>query len=103
MWARLSKRRRKVFIVTGSALVSLIVLFFIFINSFLEPIIRDRLHTLIVQGSDSLYTYTLGDLKTSFVSSSVVVENLQLRIDSGRYRQLIAKDALPAITFELNL
>lgn len=84
-------------------LVSLIFLFFIFINEFLKPIIRDRLHTLIVQGSDSLYTYTLGDLKTSFVSSSVEVENLQLRIDSNRYRYLIARNQLPVITFELNL
>ena len=103
MWARLSRRRRKVFVITGGTLISLIVVFFIFINSFLEPIIRDRLHTLIVQGSDSLYTYTLGSLETSFVSSSVVVENLQVRIDSNRYRQLVARNALPVITFELNL
>src|SRR5688572_22094543 len=103
MWARLSIRRRKVFIVTGAVLVSLIVLFLVFVNGFLKPIIRDRLHTLIVQGSDSLYTYTLGNLKPSFLGASVVVENLQLHIDSNRYRQLIARDALPVVTFELDL
>jgi hypothetical protein len=103
MWARLSKRRRKAFIITGAALVSVVILFLVFVNSFLEPMVRSRLHTLIIKGSDSLYTYTLGDLQTSFIKSAVVLKNLRLRIDSNRFRQLNADGALPAITVELNL
>src|SRR5687768_7446413 len=103
MWARLSKRRRKVFIITGATLIILIFFFIVFVNSFLKPILRDRLHTLIVQGSDSLYSYTLTDLEPNFFGSSVVVENLQLRIDSNRYRQLVLQNRLPTLSFELNL
>lgn len=103
MWAKLSGTGKKVIMLTGSGLVLLIVIFLVFVNSFLKPILRDRLHTLIVQGSDSLYTYTLGDIRPNFIGSTIVVENLQLRLDSNRYRQLLAKNALPALTFELNL
>ena len=53
MWARLSRRRRKVFVITGGTLISLIVVFFIFINSFLETIIRDRLHTWRAAAGDA--------------------------------------------------
>jgi len=84
-------------------------LFFIFVflmivaERFVEPIIKDRLHTLIIQGSDSLYTYQLGDLDASFLGGSVEVENLQINVDSNRYRQLQARNALPSLTMQLDM
>ncbi len=74
-----------------------------FINRFLEPMLKDRFHTLIVQGSDSLYTYELGDLNTNFLGGNVEVENLHIRIDSSRYIQLAEANALPALTMQLDL
>ncbi len=84
-------------------LVAIVVFLLVFINRFLEPVLRDRLHTLIVQGSDSLYTYRLGNLNVSFFGGKVEVENLQIQVDSSRYRQMAGQNALPALTLELNL
>ncbi|HYH15169.1 MAG TPA: hypothetical protein VD794_08115 [Flavisolibacter sp.] len=84
-------------------------LFFLFIflmfvaERFVEPIIKERLHTLIVQGSDSLYTYQLGNLDASVLGGNVEIENLQVNVDSNRYRQLLAKNALPSLTMELDI
>lgn len=77
--------------------------FAFFVNRFLEPILRSRLHTLIIQGSDSLYQYKLGNLKANFFNGDVEVENLQIFIDNPRYAQLEQTNALPALTMELNL
>ncbi|RYF83280.1 MAG: hypothetical protein EON98_10475, partial [Chitinophagaceae bacterium] len=36
---------------------------FVLAHFYVEPVLRKRLHTLIIEGSDSLYTYRLGALK----------------------------------------
>lgn len=72
-------------------------------NIFLEPALRKKLHTLIIQGSDSLYTYQLGTLKASFLGGDVEIENLRINIDSSRYEVLRQKKALPSLTMQLNL
>lgn len=87
----------------GAFLLLLLGVFALFVNRYLEPALRSRLHTLIVQGSDSLYTYTLGNLNANFFGGNVAVHNLQIRIDSNRYRQLAAVHALPSLTMELDL
>ncbi len=87
-----------------AAFLILFVLFLgFFANRLVEPILRDRLHTLIIQGSDSLYRYQLGALNANFLGGSVEVENLQIDIDSSRYRQLAQQQMLPALTLQLNL
>jgi len=73
------------------------------VNRFVEPLLRDRLHTLIIKGSDSLYTYELGELKANFFGGNVEVENLQIRVDSARYAVLKRTNALPALTMQLDL
>lgn len=84
-------------------LVAALVVFSFFINRFVEPLLRDRLHTLIVTGSDSLYQYQLGSLKANFFGGSVEVENLHIQINENRYQQLSAQHALPSLTMELHL
>jgi hypothetical protein len=83
-----------------------LLLFFVlllFANRFVEPILRQRLHTLIIQGSDSLYSYQLGDLNANFFGGNVEVENLHIRIDSNHFRKLFNANALPALTMQLDL
>ena len=72
-------------------------------NIFLEPALRKKLHTLIIQGSDSLYTYQLGRLKANFFGGDVEVENLLIDIDSNRYEVLKQRKALPSLTMQLRL
>ncbi|RPD50975.1 MULTISPECIES: hypothetical protein [Chitinophagaceae] len=72
-------------------------------NRLVTPMLRERLHTLIIQGSDSLYRYELGNLKANFFGGNVTVENLRIDIDSSHYRRLDAAHALPSLTMELQL
>lgn len=74
-----------------------------FVNRLVTPMLRSRLHTLIVQGSDSLYQYRLGKLDADFFGGNVAVENLHIRVDSNRYRKLDSMNALPALTMQLDL
>jgi hypothetical protein len=97
------RRYKKLLIIAGSILLSLFIVLLIFVNRFIEPILKDRLHTLIIQGSDSLYTYTLGKLNANFYGGNVEVENLQVRVDSNRYEYLRRRNALPSLTMQLSL
>lgn len=95
-WARL----------VGAAAIILGVLFGVLLlmaNRLVTPMLQSRLHTLIIQGSDSLYQYQLGRLDANFFGGNVAVENLQIRIDSNHYRRLDAVNALPSLTMQLDL
>lgn len=97
------RRYKKIIITTVSILLSLFIVLLFFVNRFIEPILLNRLHTLIIQGSDSLYTYTLGKLSANFYGGNVEVENLQIKVDSNRYQYLRSRNALPALTMQLSL
>ena len=88
-------------------LAFLFLLFFLFLvffaDGFVEPVLRDRLHTLIVQGSDSLYYYKLEKLSANFFGGNVEVENLHIRVDSNRYYKMLNDNSLPSLTMQLDL
>jgi hypothetical protein len=87
-----------------SGVLVLFVMLMIFLaNFYVEPVLRKRLHTLVVDGSDSLYTYTLGGLNVNFWGGHVGVNNLQVQPDSNRYRQLKADGKLPALVMQLDV
>jgi hypothetical protein len=96
-------RYKKILLIAGSVLAGLFIVLLIFVNRFIEPILKDRIHTLIIQGSDSLYTYTLGKLRANFYGGNVEVENLQVKVDSNRYEYLRKRNALPSLTMQLSL
>jgi hypothetical protein len=97
------KNYRKLAAWTAGILLTFFAFLLIFVDRFVEPLLKDRIHTLIIQGSDSLYTYTLGNLKANFFGGNVEVENLQISVDSARYEQLRQRNALPALTMQLSL
>lgn len=100
---RTSKTVRR-FIKYGLALLLLVfLLFLILVNRYLEPVLQNRLHTLIIQGSDSLYQYQLGKLKANLFGGDVEVENLHIWVDSSRYRVQEQRGILPPLTMELHL
>lgn len=102
----LRKRRwgyRQLILLGTGILASLLVLTFIFVNLYLEPILKSRIHILIVQGSDSLYTYKLGKLKASLLGGTVEVQNLEINVDSAHYEQMRQNNILPALTMQLSL
>ncbi|HEU4469515.1 MAG TPA: hypothetical protein VFR58_00405 [Flavisolibacter sp.] len=97
------KRYRKIVLYTAGILLSVFLLLVVFVDRYIEPLLKDRLHTLIITGSDSLYTYTLGDLRANFFGGNVEVENLHVRVDSARYARLRERGSLPALTMQLDL
>jgi hypothetical protein len=98
------KRRWKTIIGISAAFLGLVfVLLLLMANRLVTPMLRERLHTLIIQGSDSLYQYELGGLRANFFGGNVTVENLRLDVDSNHYRRLDSAHALPSLTMQLHL
>ncbi|MGZ8536628.1 MAG: hypothetical protein ACXWV9_00130 [Flavisolibacter sp.] len=99
------KRRsiKKILIIIASGLTLLILSLIIFVNSYVEPLMRNRLKTLVIAGSDSLYTYSLGSLNASFYGGNVEVENLHITVDSTRFHYLHKRHSLPSLTMQLSL
>jgi hypothetical protein len=87
--------------------VAVLAAFFVFMGVFadrlVEPVLKQRLHALIIKGSDSLYTYTLGDLNTNVLGGCAEIINLDVKVDSTRFRQLKAAHALPSVTVEVQI
>lgn len=94
---------KKLMIVITVIFLSAFIILLIFVDRFVEPILKDRIHTLIVQGSDSLYTYHLGKLKANFFGGNVEIQDLEINVDSIRYNKLRSINALPSLTMQVNL
>jgi hypothetical protein len=104
MQNRFYNKRIKRWVLYSLSFILLLILFLTLIaGRIVEPLLKDRIHTLIIEGSDSLYQYTLGGLNASFFGGSVEVENLQVSVDSGQYNRLKNADELPSVTMELDL
>lgn len=87
-----------------SAVVLLLVVAAVSVsNVYIEPVLRKRLQTLIVEGSDSLYTYTLGDLQVNFLGGNVSLHQLRIAVDSNKYNRLQRINKLPSLVMQLNL
>jgi len=100
----IDKRTAKKFIgIAAAILLGLFILSLVAVNVFVEPSLRKKLHTLIIQGSDSLYTYSLGNLDANFFGGNIEVNNLQIQVDSNHYKKLEEKQDLPSLTIELRL
>jgi len=96
-----TKRSLKRFLIYLSAFLVFLFIFLVVVaERYVEPVLKDRLHTLIIQGSDSLYTYRLGDLDASFFGGSVEINDLEVTVDSSRYIHLKQRNALPSLTMQ---
>jgi len=94
---------KKLMLAAGLLMAVLFTAILVAVQVFVEPTLRKKLEVLVVQGSDSLYRFQLGDLNANFFGGNIEVQNLQIRIDSGRYASLKARKALPSLTMELQL
>lgn len=104
MTVAVKKRKLKRWIVVLSAgLLVFIGAVVLLANVYVEPVLRKRLHTLIVAGSDSLYTYTLGGLDVNFFGGNVSVTDLKVTVDSSRYYRLKKSNELPALVLEVDV
>lgn len=98
------KMRWRRWLLYGSMLILLIFVFLAFIaEKFVAPILRERMKTLVIAGSDSLYTFEMGQLNASFFGRSVEISNLHIRPDSARFSRLRQANRLPSITMEMDM
>lgn len=100
---RFRKRLKRAIFILAGALLAFLALVVLLANFYVEPSLRKKLHTLIVDGSDSLYTYTLGDLHVNFFGGNIGVHDLNIKVDSSRYAALKAAGDLPSLVMELSL
>ena len=97
-------RRYKRFLVIGAiAFLFLIGILIVLVQVFVEPALRKKIHTLIIDGSDSLYQYRLGDLNANLLGGDIEVQDLEIYVDSARYKVLESRNALPTLTMQVSL
>jgi hypothetical protein len=100
----LMKMRWRKWLLYGSMLIVLLFVFLAVIaEKFVEPILRERMKTLVIAGSDSLYTFEMGKLDASFFGSSVEINDLHIRPDSLRFIRLLHDHKLPSLTLEMHM
>lgn len=87
----------------GGLLILLFAAMIVAAKYFVEPVLRQRLKTIIVEGSDSLYHYSLGALEVSLLGGKVEISDLDIKVDSNRYKLLQEQKLLPAVVLELQL
>lgn len=75
----------------------------IFVSAYLPKLIRERITFLVVNGSDSLYRCSVGDVSVSLVGGIITVNDIDVSIDSSRYKLLDKQNKLPDVTFEAHL
>jgi hypothetical protein len=97
------KKWRRIGIIAAIILLLFFSAILILANFYVEPVLRKRLHTLIIDGSDSLYTYKLESLSTNIFGGNIEVTGLHVSIDSNRYHLLKSKNALPALIMQLDI
>ncbi|MES2647388.1 MAG: hypothetical protein V4717_10965 [Bacteroidota bacterium] len=73
------------------------------LNTFLKPVIKRSLSKVIVNGSDSLYTFSLKDYTIGPGGRSAVITGLDIQVDSGRYKLLKAAGLLPPMIVSIQV
>ena len=99
----MNPRRRKWIVYTLLFIAFICLSLIVLANRFVEPILRERIHTLIINGTDSLYTYKLGKLSASFFGGSVELHDMEVQLDSNRFKIMAAQRRLPSMTMEFKM
>src|SRR5688500_4286648 len=105
MKGKLFLKRRAVRItlwVVGAAMI-LFIATQIFVSQYLPGMIRKRIVYLVENGSDGLYKCSLGEVSLSVVGGTVKIKDLQIAVDSAKFKQLELNGRLPGATFRANL
>jgi len=96
-------RKHRLLWTLGTLLLLLPLLLMLAAERFVEPVLRQRLEALVVQGSDSLYRFQLDRLEASLFGGSATLSGFRVEIDSSRYRLLREQKRLPAVTMRISM
>ena len=100
---RIPRQYRRFLVIGTGVLVFILGILVLLVQVFVEPTLRKKIHTLIIDGSDSLYQYKLGELHADLLGGDIEVEDLDIYVDSARYKKLELNNALPTLTMQVSL
>lgn len=75
----------------------------IFLSNYVPGVLRDKVQHMVVDGSDSLYKCSIGKISVNILKGEVSIEDLDITLDSVKYRNLKSSGKIPNITFELSM
>lgn len=97
------RKSYKVLLISMVAFIFLLVGIELCARLYVKPLVEKQLKRAIEKGSDSLYRVRYGKIGISLWTGNVVVNDLQLSVDSVRFRALQAENNLPALSISLLL
>ncbi len=82
------KKSRTGWWVAGGAVLVVLISVQLFISFYFNPLVRQRIQEVVINGSDSLYRIDLGSVNASFWNRSVKIKDLHIYTDNTRYQTL---------------
>jgi len=74
-----------------------------FLNVKSRPILTDRIKTLLYKSTDSLYTISFTKISTNVVTGNATLQNVKIRPDTNRFKQLISLKRAPNNLYSISL
>jgi hypothetical protein len=87
----------------SAGLLILSVTSFFFLSEYIPYLLRKKIHHMVVNGSDSLYQCSMGDVSFNIWRGKISINDLHINIDSVKYHEQKSAGKLPNLTFELNM
>lgn len=101
-----SSKKRRLLLLIGIPVLIVIVALVVAIsglNTFLKPVIKRSLSKVVVDGSDSLYTFSLKDYIIGPGGRSATISGLDIHVDSARYKLLKTAGLLPPLVVSIQI
>ena len=106
MERKTSSKKTRLLLFISIPLLIIIVLLIVAVgglNTFLKPVIKRSLAKVVVDGSDSLYTFSLKDYTIGPGGRSAVINGLDIHVDSARYKLLKTAGLLPPLIISIQV
>ena len=97
-----SKAQKVIFIVV-TTLAVLVLIPVLFINSYLKPVLSQKLKEAVAQGTDSLYHITFSDAELHVFKGNAALHNIVLKPDTTVYHKLKRLGKAPNNLYELRV
>jgi hypothetical protein len=99
----LKHRWQKILLICIGALLLLIFIAALCINSFLAPKISSKLKEAVLKVTDSLYHIDFNDLDLNVLKGKAVLYNITFKADTAVYNQMKKRGAAPNSLYELHV
>src|SRR6188768_177558 len=98
---------RKEWVIVLSSLSVIIIAVFVYFKlrgtKDFEPLIKEKLQQLVLEGSDSLYRLDIDKIEVDISDAHIIVKNASLNIDSARLVLLDSLRRAPNDVFKVSL